>query len=479
MSNSYRYSFISEKEFRSLLYYQGAPENIKLDPSEQHQKEFYSIDNGYETINMLLFQGIENERARLQIEKRAIEDKILDHMENLLEVYGYLYSVMCKYTYHTAKADKLLTYRDDRRHTYQCMQTGMNDSFLSTSFIAERKPAVSGRENYFQKKDGLVLMDVEALDTVEHVDMNDVLENQSKYPDENEVLYPPFLYLDTERMSLTPEEIQLKDIHKKSPYGKVHVMLKGSTVDPKNLTEEEKNRLEVIRKKLIAQDEIKNIKTVWNVIRNGEESEYSKEIEKYCQWKKLLKLYLRETYAQIKYNVLSEETLTFDVQREKMFCKDLKERIDDADTKRKEYENVLKKMNLAEIVTGGIAGFFFTLSMLGYVSIRCDVLSVDSRVIALLFTFICIAIAAACKTLSLKDKVRQRTIAFLDYDMLRTNWTYEKEKTDDSLERCIQRMRQIEEEDNKRCLQYTDLMIQNMSEWEEKVEKIKGRDGKK
>lgn len=479
MSNSYRYSFISEKEFRSLLYYQGAPENIKLDPSEQHLKEFYSIDNGYEIINMLLFQGIENERARLQIEKRAIDDKILDHMENLLEVYGYLYSVMCKYTYHTAKAEKLLTYRDDRRHTYQCMQTGMNDSFLSTSFIAERKPAVSGRENYFQKKDGLVLMDVEALDTVEHVDMNDVLEAQSKYPDENEVLYPPFLYLDTERMSLTLEEIQLKDIHKKSPYGKVHVILKGSTIDPKNLTEEEKNRLEVIRKKLIAQDEIKNIKTVWNVIRNGEESEYSKEIEKYCQWKKLLKLYLRETYAQIKYNVLSEKTLTFDVQREKMFCKDLKERIYDADTKRKEYENVLKKMNLAEIVTGGIAGFFFTLSMLGYVNIRCDVLSVDSRVIALLFTFICIVIAAACKTLSLKDKVRQRTIAFLDYDMLRTDWTYEKEKTDDSLERCIQRMRQIEEEDNKRCLQYTDLMIQNMSEWEEKVEKIKGRDGKK
>lgn len=40
-------------------------------------------------------------------------------------------------------------------------------------------------------------------------------------------------------------------------------------------------------------------------------------------------------------------------------------------------------------------------------------------------------------------------------------------------------MRQIEEQDNKRCLQYTDRMIRNMSEWEEKVEKIKGGDSKK
>lgn len=67
---------------------------------------------------------------------------------------------------------------------------------------------------------------------------------------------------------------------------------------------------------------------------------------------------------------------------------------------------------MAEIITGGIAGFFFSLNMLGYVSISCKDLSVDSRVIALLFTFLCIGLAAACKTLSLKDKLRQRTIEF-------------------------------------------------------------------
>jgi predicted transcriptional regulator len=83
-------------------------------------------------------------------------------------------------------------------------------------------------------------MDVEALDTLEHVDMNDVLGDQSMYPDENEVLYPPFLYLDTELLLLTSEEEQLRDIHGNPPYGKVHVMLKGSTIVVQDLTEEEK-----------------------------------------------------------------------------------------------------------------------------------------------------------------------------------------------------------------------------------------------
>ena len=247
------------------------------------------------------------------------------------------------------------------------------------------------------------------------------IENMKKIynPGENEVLYPPFLYLDTELLPLTSEEEQLRDIHGNPPYGKVHVMLKGSTIVAQDLTEEEKEELEKLRDKLIASGEIENTKTVWSAIRSGEESKYSKEIEQYCQWKKMLKLYLRESYAQIKYDVLNVGKQSVGKQmnqeRAQMFLDDLKERTDEANDKRKKYEKELKGFNLAEIITGGIAGFFFSLNMLGYVSISCKNLSVDSRVIALLFTFLCIGLAAACKTLSLKDKLRQRTIEFLDY----------------------------------------------------------------
>ena len=275
----------------------------------------------------------------------------------------------------------------------------------------------------------------------------------------------------------------IEDSELNPPYGKVHVMLKGSTIVVQDLTEEEKEELEKCRDKLIAPKEIANIKIVWNAIRNEEESKYPKEIAQYCRWKERLRLYLRERYVQIKYDVLNAGKQSVGKQmnweRAQMFLDDLKERTDEANNKREKYENELKWINMAEIITGGIAGFFFSLNMLGYVSISCKDLSVDSRVIALLFTFLCIGLAAACKTLSLKDKLRQRTIEFLDYDKLQNDWTYEKEKTEDKLERYIRRMRQIEEQDNKRCLQYTDRMIRNMSEWEEKVEKIKGGDSKK
>ena len=59
-----KYSFITQEELRSLLYYQGAVEKIQLNSSELELRKFYSINNAYETINMLLFPGIENEKSR-------------------------------------------------------------------------------------------------------------------------------------------------------------------------------------------------------------------------------------------------------------------------------------------------------------------------------------------------------------------------------------------------------------------------------
>ena len=227
-------------------------------------------------------------------------------MDELLNVYGNLYSLMCKYTQykseHRQDEATIFTYRDDRRHTYVCMENGENPSFLSTSKVMDREPPVDGSVNYFQKKDGLVLMDIEAQDTLEHIDLNDVLGEQSGFPDEEEILYPPFLYLSTEQLSLTEKEKELKDYQGHPPYGKFRVVLKGSTIAPKNLGSKECKELEKIKKELATQDEINNIKMVWSAIQAGEEAKYAQEIEQYIQWKSKLKLYLRETYGQIKFD---------------------------------------------------------------------------------------------------------------------------------------------------------------------------------
>lgn len=158
-------------------------------------------------------------------------------MDELLNVYGNLYAAMCKYTRykseHRQDEATIFTYRDDRRHTYVCMENGENPSFLSTSKVIDREPPADGSVKYFQKKDGLVLMDIEAQDTLEHIDLNDVLGEQSGFPDEEEILYPPFLYLSTDQLPLTEKEKGLKDYQGHPPYGKFRVVLKGSTIAPK------------------------------------------------------------------------------------------------------------------------------------------------------------------------------------------------------------------------------------------------------
>lgn len=100
-----RYPFITDEEFRSLLYYQGAIQNIDLKMLDTELTNFYSIGNAYETINVLLFPGIENEKSRLAIERRYMDERILEDMDELLNVYCWLYSAMCKYTLHTSKGN--------------------------------------------------------------------------------------------------------------------------------------------------------------------------------------------------------------------------------------------------------------------------------------------------------------------------------------------------------------------------------------
>lgn len=469
-----KYSFITQEELRSLLYYQGAVEKIQLNSSELELRKFYSINNAYETINMLLFPGIENEKSRLWIEKRRIDEQILDNMDELLNVYGNLYAAMCKYTRykseHRQDEATIFTYRDDRRHTYVCMENGENSSFLSTSKVMDREPPVDGSVKYFQKKDGLVLMDIEAQDTLEHIDLNDVLGEQSGFPDEEEILYPPFLYLSAEQLSLTEKEKGLKDYQGHPPYGKFRVVLKGSTVAPKNLGSKECKELEKIKKELTAQEEINNIKKVWSVIKAGEESKYDREIEQYIQWKLKLRLYLREIYGQIKFDV---EQSPKDGQGAKMFYDDLVDRIETSNHKREEYEKQLQKFSLAEIIIGGIACFCLSLTMIGINVVSICNVDVNCKVLFILAVTICVMLAAICKSMALKEKLQQRTEAFLGYDRLRTGWIYEQEKTEKNLNRYILRMQQIEEQENRCCVQYTDHKIQAISAWEEEVGKLK------
>ena len=103
-------------------------------------------------------------------------------------------------------------------------------------------------------------MDIEAQDTLEHIDLNEVLGEQSGFPDEEEILYPPFLYLSTEQLLLPEKEKRTKRLSRTSTVWKIPCCVEGSTIAPKNLGSKECKELEKIKKELATQDEINNIK---------------------------------------------------------------------------------------------------------------------------------------------------------------------------------------------------------------------------
>lgn len=449
-----RYPFITQEEIRSLLYYQGAVQNIELKASDAELEEFYQISNAYETINMLLFPGIENEKARLYSEKRKIDEKILDNIEELLNIYYWLYSAMCKYTLYTTEGKMLHTRRDDRRHTYMCMKNGINDSFLSTSLNLQS-------QEYFQKKDGLVLMEFLAEDMVEHVDINDVLGSKSIFQDENEILYSPFLYLTIDPLALDENEKTFQDYHKAPPYGKYLITLKGSTINPKKPTRDDKEWLIRQREKLIDAKEIENIKKVWNAIRTNAENSCQDEIEQYIVWKQSLVVYLREIYAIIKY----EQKKFWENQRTEMFVRDLTKRRDYSNEKREEYESELQRYAKNETYIGVSVGFLIALILMG---INCIALKV---LVAFLLAGFSV-VKLTCDIKSLKPKLLQRTRTYLKYDELLNDWNYENNKTEKVLETYITKMREIEKADNQSCEEYTGQMVQDVSGFEEKTGKM-------
>ena len=177
---------ITDQEIKSLLAYQGA---IQL-----KEAPIYNYPKTYEIINMLLFPGVENERVRLSEEERKIDESKLDYMEEILRIYQNLYSAICKYTYSQTEMHRMVTYRDDRELTYLGMQDGENDTFLSTTLRTGRY------ETPFQNKFRLFLMDFVIEGQTEYLEMNKVLEGRSAFPNEEEMLFPPFLQVVTELM---------------------------------------------------------------------------------------------------------------------------------------------------------------------------------------------------------------------------------------------------------------------------------------
>lgn len=449
----------SQSEILSLMFYQGADitaEDLSIKPD---LKDFYQVENAYEGLNMLLFPGTENERARLIAESRTVDTLLLNHVDEILQVYDDLYTAMCKYTYDGGNDFVIHTWRYDRAQSLQILQNGETGSFFSTSVVKKTS-------DYFKMKRGLLILEIEASPETVHLSTNDILGSKSKYPKENEILFPPYSGVILEQLELTKEELTYEDQDKKPPVGKYKIRISNNLevyqpFSNAGLLRTEKARLLSV----IMEDHLlENAKKVWKSYNLRKEPE-ADTIKDYIEWKNMLQTYVRIRQREI-YQKIFGRTDGVSWKRKELLneCIEcIRDAGFDANRKREEYEKKLIKQNILLAVLQGIAAFFIALSMLG---LNMDelILSDVFKILGIGLTLTAFTIYRIFNGLSISGKMRQRTQTYLKLDELNRDIRFTSKWTDADIACFIERYKQIIHEDNLQCVENTDQFLKLLDE---------------
>lgn len=447
---------INKSEIISILFYQNASltsEELKM---KRGAEKFYEVSNAYEGINMLLFPGVENERTRLIDEFRNVAPALLDYIDELLGVYDNLYSAMCKYTYICNKNSLLHTWRYDRQQSLSVLANGENTSFFSTSIV--RKTS-----DYFKKKKGLLILEIEASPYTLHLSVNDVLGERSKYPDEGGILFPPFSTIDLEELVMTEEELTYQDQDDNPPVGKFKVLISNNL---KCLIQQRGEELLNKRKQELLSDikdssMLENAKKVWETY-NSRQNPDSKSINKYIYWKGKLQAYVKIRQAEVYQEFFGGDEDRNEKRKELLFsCIETAGK--DANEKREQYEKVLIKQNTTVAVVQGIAAFFIAVGILELDTGTFD-LSDVLKILGIGFTVLSVTMYRIFNSISLSGKVRQRTLTYLRLDELQRDIRFTQDFDNKKLDSYIERYKQIIREDNQHCIDNTDQLIRLLDE---------------
>lgn len=146
---------------------------------------FYAAKSAYHILNILLYPGIDNEISRICYEKKSLPLYLLSHTEELFAVYRTVFTAMCKYQHMHEGRESFRVFRKDRVQDVEMVEHRSSYAFTSCSLRNEG-------EEYFLKKNGILLLKYELSDSVPYIVMNDVL-GENPYQHQEEVLLPPFM----------------------------------------------------------------------------------------------------------------------------------------------------------------------------------------------------------------------------------------------------------------------------------------------
>lgn len=276
----------SVQEIDSLRFYQGDVDKYS-DDVEKNNSVFWKTEKAYQLLNMLLYPGLENENSRIKKEKKKIPIELLMNLQQIFAVYENIFSAMCKYSLIVGKKEEIYVYRKDRMQYMEGIEKNRSYSWTSCSLKEDI-------DDSFQKKDGILLLEYKIPYNIPHIVMNDVL-GKNKFQEQKEVLLPPFLIFEKNKIDFTEKEMEYRDINGQPPKAKYLLYIKKISFS------DEKNKCTKQEIEKIVFDN-KNIFESMNLLRKMQEKLEITEDEKnkYVYWKSkmqdLVKIRFEEIY---------------------------------------------------------------------------------------------------------------------------------------------------------------------------------------
>ena len=257
---------LTEKQLLAVKYYEG----------DVHGKDpFWGDPKAYVTINSLFFDGIGTEQRRAA-EKKYLNPAVIEDPERLMDLCKDLLSA-----FHTPDLCRSRnTYRVERYADYLEMKKhGCTVSFTSTS--------TGGFLRSYGDRIGIALIEFEIPAGMPCFPFAEMLQEEYKKTEEQEILLPPGLALDIREIEPNEEDKQIRDAEGNSPLVKAHIRITGYVQDSGSADET----------KIPDKESIQAGIRVYQALNAGTEPA-AEDAEKYISWKKNLRNILLEEFRK-------------------------------------------------------------------------------------------------------------------------------------------------------------------------------------
>lgn len=244
----------------------------------------YGDEDAYRTLNALLFEGCRNEQERIWEEGHKLNPDFIMRIEETVQIYTDIFTLMKEEK--GDFTDNVVGKRIERASSVIYYENGFTQSFFSSS--------KRDYESEFSRKNGIVLLETEITANVPFIDYEKILtRNEYKHWDEREILLPPFLHIEMNKVPLTAAETKkVRDLNRKPPIGKYRL----KTIDFPDY-----------RKSILDSE-----KALWQQITVGKEAavyslekmnegDKKQDYKEYISWKEKLQMYLKIQFSKIWY----------------------------------------------------------------------------------------------------------------------------------------------------------------------------------